>query len=144
MPRARRFPTELSTLSVSNCRRQVRAFSVCAAAPLLLLLAGRAGLALGEEVSPRPASAFLEFEPVLDGKCHILSEGGKLVLLRNTHPTRAIAYRLERRFVKLPQGLMDGTIGPRAEPQKLGCDTVGGRPQTWQVKRAEFAQETSE
>lgn len=95
-----------------------------------------------EEVQARPAE-FLTFETVLDGKCHILSEGGKLVLLRNTHPTRAIAYRLERRFVNRPQGLMDGTIGPGAETQKLGCDRVGGRAQTWKVKRAEFAQEKS-
>lgn len=147
MSRARRFPTELSTPSVSNCRGMVACTRVCAAAPLLALLivlAGGAGPAHSKETPLRPAAAFLKFEPVLDGKCHILSEGGKLVLLHNTHPTRAIVYRLERRFVKLPQGLMDGTIGPGAEPQKLGCDTVGGRPQTWQVKRAEFAPERSE
>ncbi|MGD9601928.1 MAG: hypothetical protein AB7O21_12480 [Gammaproteobacteria bacterium] len=86
------------------------------------------------------AADFIEFETVLDGKCHILSEGGKLTLMRNTHPAKPILYRLERLFVGRPQGLMDGVIPPGADAQKLGCDRVGGRPQRWRVKRARFVE----
>jgi hypothetical protein len=89
----------------------------------------------------KPAASYLTFESVLDGKCQNLSEGGKLTLLRNTHPSKAIRYRLLRLFVARPQGLMDGAIDPAEGVQKLGCDKVGGRVQTWQVKRARFAQE---
>lgn len=86
------------------------------------------------------AASFLRLETVLDGRCHILSEGGKLIVLHNDSP-RTIHYRLARLYVGRPQGLMDGSIQAGEGPQKLGCDTVGGRPQTWQIKRATFAQE---
>jgi hypothetical protein len=111
---------------------------------VLLLCTTVMRAALAAKTADGEAAGFLTFESVLDGKCHILSEGGKLVLLRNTHQTRAIAYRLERRFVGLPQGLIDGTIKPGTEPQRLGCDTVGGRPQDWRVERAKFATEKTE
>jgi hypothetical protein len=85
--------------------------------------------------------SYLVFETTLDGRCHNLSEGGKLTSLRNTHPTKTIEYRLVRMFAERPQGLMDGSIAPTGGAQKLGCDKVGGRVQTWRIKRARFAQE---
>lgn len=88
-----------------------------------------------------PAANYLKFETVPDGRCQILSEGGKLTLLRNTHPSKTIHYRLVRLFVARPQGLMDGSVNPAEDVQKLGCDKVGGRAQTWQIKRAHFAPE---
>ncbi len=84
---------------------------------------------------------WLRFETVLDGRCQNLSEGGKLIVMHNDHPSRTIRYRLLRLHVDRPQGLMDGSILPREPAQKLGCDRVGGRPQTWQIKRAQFATE---
>ena len=38
------------------------------------------------------------FESVNDGRCQILSDGGKLRILRNTHDERDIDYRLTRMF----------------------------------------------
>lgn len=84
---------------------------------------------------------WLRLETVLDGRCHNLSEGGKLIVMHNDHPSRTIRYRLLRLHVDRPQGLMDGSIQPGEPAQKLGCDRVGGRPQTWQIKRAQFATE---
>ncbi len=84
---------------------------------------------------------WLRFETVLDGRCQNLSEGGKLIVMHNDHPSRTIRYRLLRLYVDRPQGLMDGSILPGEPAQKLGCDRVGGRPQSWQVKRAQFVSE---
>ena len=84
----------------------------------------------------RDAAYYLEFAHVADGKCQILSAGGKLVVLRNRHPTRAIRYRLFRIFGGVIQSRVDGLLSPAGETQKLGCDTVDGRPQSWTVERA--------
>ena len=92
----------------------------------------------GNAAEATGASAALRIEAVADGRCHILSEGGQLAVLHNDDPSRTIRYRLVRLFVDRPQGLMDGEIPPGTTPTKLGCTRVGGRAQTWQVKRAEF------
>ncbi len=82
--------------------------------------------------------AALAFEEQLDGKCQILSEGGKLVVLRNTHPARAVHYRLVRLFLGVPQSRVDGWIAAGGTPQKLGCNRVNGRKQSWRIERAVF------
>ena len=82
------------------------------------------------------AAEALVFEAQNDGRCQILSEGGKLVVLRNTHAEDAIRYRLVRQFAGVPQGRIDGEIRPGEAPQKLGCNRVNGRLQTWKVERA--------
>ena len=82
------------------------------------------------------ASALLVFEEVSDGKCQILSAGGKLVVLRNVHPERTIRYRLVRVFRDIPQGRVDGEIAAGGPPQKLGCSRVDQRVQTWRIERA--------
>lgn len=138
-------PTQLSTDSVHNFTRRndplrrtpARRLSALLVATLCAVFAWK-----GSADEPaRPAASFLAFETVPDGKCQILSEGGKLTLLRNTHPSSTIRYRLLRLFVARPQGMMDGEIKSAEGVQKLGCDKVGGRAQTWQVERARFAQE---
>ncbi len=145
MPPNRTSPTQLSTDSVHNFTRRndplrrtpTRRLPALLVATLCAVFAWE-----GSADEPAgPAASFLAFETVPDGKCQILSEGGKLTLLRNTHPSSTIRYRLVRLFVARPQGLMDGEIEPAESVQKLGCDRVGGRAQTWQVKRASFAQE---
>lgn len=93
---------------------------------------------LRDETDPLP---WLRLESVLDGRCHNLSEGGKLTVMHNEHPSRVIRYRLMRLHVDRPQGLIDGSIKPGEPAQKLGCDKVGGRAQTWQIKRAQFVSE---
>ena len=83
---------------------------------------------------------FLSFEMKSDGRCHNLSEGGKLAVLHNSHPTKNINFRLTRYFVDVRQsGRATGIAAPAAEPVKIGCTMVGGRPQRWVVDRAEFA-----
>lgn len=115
------------------------------AATVLALAAGVASAAQDtaetapQNVDRKEAAAYLEFEEVLDGKCYILSSGGKLVLMHNRHPERAIAYRLVRVFAGHPQGsLTVGRLDAGVEPIKLGCSEVDGRPQHWRVVRAEF------
>ena len=86
-------------------------------------------------------AAYLEFESHLDGRCQILSAGGKLRVLRNTHAARPIAFRLIRTFAGVRQtGRAMGVAGPDGEPVKLGCTRVDGRLQDWRVERAEFSQ----
>ena len=114
-------------------------------AAVLALAAGAAGaspdapVVSPADVNGEDAAAYLEFEQVLDGKCYILSSGGKLVLMHNRHPERAIAYRLVRVFAGRPQGSFTvGRLDAGVDPIKLGCSEVDGRPQRWEVVRAEF------
>jgi hypothetical protein len=84
------------------------------------------------------ATAFLQFESRNDGRCQVLSEGGKLRIMRNTHGEQAIEYRLVRKFVGVAQGLSVGIAPPGGEDVKLGCTRVDGRHQDWIVERANF------
>jgi hypothetical protein len=85
------------------------------------------------------AAVHLEFVVQNDGRCLNLSAGGQLLLLANTHPRRAIDYRLVRYFAGKPQaGRAAGVIGPGSEPIPLGCSLVDGRDQRWKLERAEF------
>jgi|LNFM01.1.fsa_nt_gb hypothetical protein len=94
------------------------------------------------EAAGSEAAGALVFEEQLDGKCQILSEGGKLVVLRNTHAGRTVRYRLIRLFANVPQSRIDGEIEPGGAPQKLGCNRVGGRQQSWKIERAALVEQT--
>ncbi len=103
----------------------------CAAAP-------PAAPAAPEPATTAAADA-LAFESVLDGRCQILSDGGKLRVVRNTDPARRVRYRLVRVFADTPQaGRVTGELGPGEGPVKLGCTRVDGREQRWEVLSAEF------
>lgn len=127
----------------------VRAMMISTAARGLVLccalwpLQGPASTANAPAADEAAASA-LVFEEQLDGKCQILSQGGKLVVLRNTHPARPVRYRLVRMFLDTPQGRLDGQIAPADAPQKLGCNRVNGRRQYWRVERATLVAEPQE
>ncbi|MEQ8659206.1 MAG: hypothetical protein RLW62_00165 [Gammaproteobacteria bacterium] len=109
-------------------RRAARLFSL-----VVVLCAATPAAASGD------AASFLTFESVNDGRCLNLSEGGKLRILRNTHASRDIAYRLTRMFAgNHPQGLSKGRAPAGGEPVKLGCTRVDGREQDWIVERAHF------
>ena len=87
----------------------------------------------------KSAESYLLFESTIDGRCHNLSEGGKLQILRNMHPTKKISFRLIRYFVEVRQrGRATGVAEPAGNPVKIGCTRVGGRSQRWVVERAEF------
>lgn len=91
---------------------------------------------------PAVAEDFLQFETKIDGRCHNLSEGGKLTVMKNLHPSKTIEFRLIRYFVEVRQrGRATGTAEPGGEGIKIGCSQVGGRPQRWVVERATFIQE---
>lgn len=87
----------------------------------------------GAATAGEPA-AVLEFEAQPDGKCQILSDGGRLVSMVNRRTDRAVKYRLVRYFADHPQNRVVGVI-PAAGVQALGCDTVDGRAQRWVVER---------
>jgi hypothetical protein len=101
----------------------------------LLLVVGTAG-------ASDASGELLAFEEVPDGRCQILSEGGKLVVLKNLHPGQGVRFRLIRRFMGVPQGRLDGTIEADSPPPKLGCSRVDGRVQSWTVERASLIEET--
>lgn len=83
--------------------------------------------------------SYLEFYSELDGKCQILSAGGKLRLVKNNHPDKNIRYRFVRMFSGKPQaGLVIGTLESGGKPIKLGCTRVDGREQGWEIKVARF------
>lgn len=94
---------------------------------------------------PEAAAGFLSFENRIDGRCHNLSEGGKLTVMHNHHPTKAIQFRLIRYHVDVPQwGRATGTAAPGESPVKIGCTLVGGREQRWVVERAQFTTEAKQ
>lgn len=86
-----------------------------------------------------PARDYIEFYDQLDGKCQILSSGGKLTLVKNTHPDKKIRYRFVRMFAGKPQaGVTYGILVPGEEPTKMGCNRVDDHVQMWDIKVAEF------
>ncbi len=90
---------------------------------------------------PENAEDYLEFESIPDGRCQILSMGGKLRLLHNRHPELAIRFRLVRMFAgNHPQGRSTGAIAAGGKPTRLGCTRVDGRDQDWIIERASFAE----
>jgi len=93
------------------------------------------------DTSEQTPEDFLEFESVLDGKCQILSKGGKLRTVINNHPDKAIKYRFNRMFAGKRQASMAaGTIKPGKKPVKLGCTEVDGYEQTWEIKVVKFVE----
>lgn len=87
----------------------------------------------------QPASRFLEFQSEADGRCQVLSAGGKLRVLTNRHETRAIDYRLIRVFGEgHRQSQVAGTAPAGGQLVQLGCTQVDGRPQDWLLERAVF------
>lgn len=110
-------------------------------AGLCLLVASSVAPATSEIPAAAPAAdGFLEFQSEPDGRCQILSEGGKLRVLYNRHDSRAIDYRLMRVFGDgHRQGRVVGTAPAGGERVPLGCTRVDGRPQDWQLERATFS-----
>ncbi|RME32591.1 MAG: hypothetical protein D6786_10145 [Gammaproteobacteria bacterium] len=113
----------------------------------IFILAIGLGLAPGRavtagEVQPvaaDDAAAYLKFETRDDNACMRLWPRGKLIIMFNTHPEKAIRYRLGRVFAGTRQpGFTTGVIEPGAEPHPLGCTLVEGRDQKWVPMQARF------
>lgn len=103
----------------------------------VLLLIPLIGHADGPEQNEDPG-AYIEFYKDFDGRCQGLRRGD-IRLMRNVHPDKAIKYRLVRLLGgRRTVSLIQGTIEPREEGQRLGCEILEGREQIWQLVRAEF------
>ncbi|CAN0487565.1 unnamed protein product, partial [Phaeothamnion confervicola] len=92
----------------------------------LVLVTCLAGIAVPTpnlaDVPAVAATSFLEFQSEPDGRCQVLSEGGKLRVLYNRHASLAIDYRLMRVFGNgHHQGHVVGTAAAGGEPVPLGC-----------------------
>ena len=100
-----------------------------------------AASATGNNTKEQPPEDYIEFESVLDGRCQILSKGGKLRTVINNHPDKTIKYRFTRMFAGKRQASMAaGTIKPGEKPVKLGCTEVDGHEQTWEIKAVTFVE----
>lgn len=137
-------PSKLSALLERSVRGRTLASMTRPPAKLLTVLLFVVACAAGapSQASSEAASAdgFLEFQSEADGRCQILSEGGKLRVLYNRHASRAIDYRLMRMFGDgHRQGRVVGTAPAGGERVPLGCTRVDGHPQDWQLERATFS-----
>jgi hypothetical protein len=122
--------------STNNPAGRARPAVWLAAATTLLLAAPVSGASQDE------ARNYLELRSDPDGRCQILSQGGKLRVLSNRHPGRAIKYRLIRVFGPAkPQGYVVGIAPSDGSVVKLGCTLVDGRAQDWRLERAQFIDE---
>ena len=121
-------------------RKNIRPRLTCKLGLGLSVLAALASVYAAPDDGAHDAGAYLEFESKADGRCQILSDGGKLRVMRNTHTEHAIVYRLTRIFVGVRQGLSAGVAPPGGEEVKLGCTKVNGRDQEWSIERASFTE----
>ena len=113
--------------------------TTCILSALIICASITPALADSDKGRDPEAVAALEFERRDDGKCHILSEGGKLMLMHNKHAEKSVKFRLIRYFANVrQQGRVTGVAVQGEKPVKLGCTLVDGREQTWKVERATF------
>lgn len=78
---------------------------------------------------------------VFDGGCIGLRRGD-MRMIRNTHPSKTIEYRLIRLLGEHRQaGLIRDTIQPGEDnAQQLGCEILGRLEQSWKVVHAEYVE----
>ena len=82
---------------------------------------------------------FLEQYKEFSGKCMGLRRGD-MRMIRNTHPEKSIQFRMIRLLGGQRQAsIIRDTIEPGAEGQKLGCETLDDREQTYEIVQARFA-----
>lgn len=114
----------------------------------LVTLAGAAALSLATTAAlagqnggkPGDAKSFLELKKQPDNHCMLRDPRGKLVVLINQHPSKAIGYRIVRLFAGHVQpGLTVGVIAANSDPVALGCSIIDNREQRWEVRSAHFA-----
>jgi len=83
--------------------------------------------------------SYLEFIANSDGKCTILSAGGRLQSIKNNHRLKTIRYRLVRYIAGKPQpSFTSGTVGPVGQMSALGCDRVDDQDQRWRLESARY------
>ena len=85
------------------------------------------------------ATAYLELQAQPDNHCMLRDPTGKLVVLINKHPSKAIRYRVVRVFAgHIQPGMGVGIIAAGSDPVPLGCSVIDQREQHWEVRSAQF------
>lgn len=85
------------------------------------------------------AMGYLELQAKLDNRCMLRDPRGKLIVLVNKHPSKAIHYRLVRIFAgHIQPGMGIGVIAPGGASIPLGCSMIEGHKQRWELRRAHF------
>ena len=83
------------------------------------------------------AIAFVTFVQEPSATC--VSRSGVQILVRNTHPTRALRVWLDRYHMGIGTGDRSRSdLKPGAEPEPLGCSRSLTGPQEWRPVRAAF------
>ncbi len=83
------------------------------------------------------ASTYVAFVQEFAGNC--VSRSGVQILVRNTHPTRAIKIWLDRYHMGIGTGDRSRSeLRPASEPEPLGCSRTTDGPQEWRLVRAIF------
>ena len=83
------------------------------------------------------AIAFVKFVEEPSATC--VSRSGVQILVRNTHPTRALRVWLDRYHMGIGTGDRSRSdLKPGAEPEPLGCSRSLTGPQEWRLVRAAF------
>jgi hypothetical protein len=103
-----------------------------------LLLAALLGTALAAtsraDEDPR---RFVQFVEELAGNCS--SRNAKMILVRNTHPSRTLRVWLDRYHMGTGTGDRSRSeLAPGAAPEALGCSRSLDGPQEWRIVRAAF------
>ena len=83
------------------------------------------------------ARASVQIVEDLSGTCS--ARNAKLLLVKNTHPTRKLRVWLDR--YHMGHGTGDHSrsdLAPGAEPEPLGCSRTAYGPQEWRIVRAVF------
>jgi len=103
-------------------------FACCAFAALALPSLARAD---------EDAASFVQFTQDFAGQC--TNRNGVQILVKSTHPSRALRVWLDR--VHMGKGTGDRSrsdLAPGAEPEPLGCSRTDFGTQEWRVVRAAF------
>lgn len=119
-------------LSYREGRLRPGRFLTCSLGPVL------AGVLSFPAAAGEDAGSHLEFFTQFDGRCQGLRRGD-IRMLRNTHPSRAIRYRMVRFVSGVRQGgPIAGRIDPGGEGERLGCSIIDGREQVWTIIKADY------
>jgi len=101
-----------------------------------LIAAALAGLAPAARAD-EDARASVQIVEDLSGTCS--ARNGKLLLVKNTHPTRKLRVWLDRYHMGHGTGDRSRSdLAPGAEPEPLGCSRTAYGPQEWRIVRAVF------
>lgn len=101
----------------------------------LALLAPAAQIACAAD----DARAYVQFVEDDSGRC--AERNAKQILVRNSHPTRALRVWLDR--YHMGQGTGDRSrseLPPGGAPEPLGCSRTLDGPQEWRLVRAAFVE----